>query len=68
MSPRRPGSVDFLASDELFFTYQLAEALNKTVHELLTGERAPLASSELRMWSTYFKVKQHYAETQKNSS
>jgi hypothetical protein len=38
------------------------------VHELLTGKRAPLSSSELRMWSTYFKVKRHYAETQKSNS
>ena len=40
---------------------------HRTVHELLTGERAPLSSNELRMWSTYFKVKRHYAETSKDS-
>lgn len=34
-----------------------------TVHELLTGERAPLSMWEYNMWNTYWKVKQYYQET-----
>jgi hypothetical protein len=60
MRPRRPGSVDFLESDELFFTYQLAEQSQRTVQELLTGEKGPLSLSEFFMWHTYFKVKSLY--------
>jgi hypothetical protein len=38
---------------------------HRTVQELLSGKPAPLSSSELRMWGTYFKVKRHYQETSK---
>lgn len=37
------------------------------MHELLTGERAPLSMWEYTMWSTYFKVKQHFQETNANN-
>jgi hypothetical protein len=40
---------------------------HRTVQELLTGRPAPLSSSELRMWGTYYKVKKYYQETQKDS-
>lgn len=36
--------------------------MHKTVRELLTGEPAPLDVAELRMWSTYYKVKQVYID------
>lgn len=36
-----------------------------TVHELLTGERGPMSLYEFGMWSTYYKVKQYYADTKK---
>ena len=56
------GSSDFLGSDELFFTYQLAEQTQRTVEELLTGERRPLSLNEFCMWSTYYKVKKLYSD------
>lgn len=64
---RRRGSADFLVSDELFFTYQLAEQTHRTVDELLTGERRPISLSEFFMWSTYYAVKAHYADHGKSS-
>lgn len=33
-----------------YFTFELAEKLGKTVHELLTGSPAPLSIKEHRMW------------------
>jgi hypothetical protein len=60
-------SGDFTESDELFALYQLAELMHKTVQELLTGAPAPLDIAELRMWSTYFRVKQVYIDKEQAS-
>jgi hypothetical protein len=37
----------------LFHLFYLAEALGKTVDELLTGKPQPLSTTELRYWIAY---------------
>lgn len=59
---KRDGRSDFLESDELFFTYQLAEQTKRTVAELTSGEPCPLSLSEYFMWSTFYKIKQLYQD------
>jgi hypothetical protein len=61
--------VDFLERGkptELYFTYQLAETLHRTVEELLTGEKHPLSMAEYQNWSTYYKVKEYLSKHSKN--
>jgi hypothetical protein len=61
---RIDGRSDFLDSDELFFTYQLAEQTQRTVEELIAGEHRPLTLQEFFMWSTYYKIKKLYQDQQ----
>lgn len=39
----------------MYVMFELAERLGKTVHELMTGEVAPISNWEFLRWSAFWK-------------